>query len=92
MTGVQTCALPISWSWLDSSTSRQTTFGYDFRNRQTSVSGPENSWSGSTYSNLNQLTEQVSRNGSAAAVLLSKNVTVPVAPGVTVADRTRGVP
>lgn len=39
------------------------------------MSGPENSWSGSTYSNLNQLTEQVSRNGSAAAVLLSKNVT-----------------
>ncbi|MFN6331093.1 MAG: RHS repeat-associated core domain-containing protein [Planctomyces sp.] len=67
--------LTTSWSWLDSSTSRQTTFGYDFRNRQTSVSGPENSWSGSTYSNLNQLTEQVSRNGSAAAVLLSKNVT-----------------
>ena len=40
--------LTSTWAWVDGSTSRQTDIVYDFRNRQTSVTGEENALSGAT--------------------------------------------
>ncbi len=46
--------LTSTWAWVDGSTNRQTQFAYDFRNRQTSVTGEENTYSETTYDNLNR--------------------------------------
>ncbi|MCX7388344.1 MAG: hypothetical protein NTX48_16895, partial [Planctomycetales bacterium] len=67
--------LTSTWAWVDGSTSRQTEIVYDFRNRQTSVTGEENAYSETTYDNLNRPLVRQTRNGSAAAVLLSKSQT-----------------
>ena len=67
--------LTSTWAWVDGSTSRQTEIAYDFRNRQTSVTGEENAYSETTYDNLNHPLVRQTRNGSAAAVLLSKSQT-----------------
>ena len=67
--------LTSTWAWVDGSTNRQTQIAYDFRNRQSSVTGEENSYSDTTYDNLNRPLVRQTRNGSAAATLLSKSQT-----------------
>ncbi len=67
--------LTSTWAWVDGSTSRRTDIAYDFRNRQTSVTGEENAYSETTYDNLNRPLVRQTRNGSVSAVLLSKSET-----------------
>ena len=67
--------LTSTWAWVDGTTNRQTQIAYDFRNRQTSVTGQENAYSETTYDNLNRPILRQTRNGSGAAVLLSKSQT-----------------
>ena len=67
--------LTSTWAWVDGSTNRQTQFAYDFRNRQTSVTGEENTYSETTYDNLNRPLLRQTRTGSFAGSLLSKSQT-----------------
>jgi len=67
--------LTTTWAWVNSTISRRTDIAYDFRNRQVSVSGAENSYSETIYDNLNRAILRKTRNGSAGAVLLSQSQT-----------------
>jgi YD repeat-containing protein len=64
--------LTTTLAWVSSSVYRRTSMTYDFRNRQTSVTGEENAYSETTYDNLNRPTLRQTRDGSSSAVLLSK--------------------
>ena len=49
--------------WVDGNTTRATSYQYDFRGRQTLVSGEESQCSQYVYDNLNQLTETTQHDG-----------------------------
>jgi type II secretory pathway component GspD/PulD (secretin) len=67
--------LTLTKAWGDGNTNRQTQFSYDFRNRQISVLGEENTYSETTYDNLNRPLLRQTRTGSSAGSLLSKSQT-----------------
>jgi RHS repeat-associated protein len=57
----------------DSTTTRVTTYGYDFRNRRTSQAGEVNVYEAYTYDNLSFLTQTDAKNGT-GGVLISRTV------------------
>jgi YD repeat-containing protein len=67
--------LTLETLYVDASTTRVTSYGYDFRNRRTSVTGEESSYTAYTYDNLDQLLQVDQRNGSVTGNLIGRKMT-----------------
>jgi RHS repeat-associated protein len=61
--------------YADGSDTRITTYGYDFRNRQTSMDGEIDVYTAYTYDNLNRLTQTDRKNTSSGGNLIGRSVT-----------------
>ncbi|MCH8991747.1 MAG: RHS repeat-associated core domain-containing protein, partial [Acidobacteria bacterium] len=59
----------------DSAKDRDTTYGYDFRNRQTSIDGEIDFYQANTYDNLNRVTVVERKNTTSGGFLIAKSET-----------------
>lgn len=61
--------------YVDGSTSRTTTYGYDFRNRQTAIDGEVDFYQANSYDNQDRLTQVDRRNTSSSGNLIARSQT-----------------